>query len=330
MINRRSQMLFSCLLGLACAGFVPAGHADDADTWQLAPDVRVDSSGIFLSQIVVPAPSSSAVHSSSVVLPHIRLAPAPTLGQTVSFSRAQILDLAQKAVPDLAITNWSGPEHIRIARATRPLTEADFTRLLTETLQREQVKDQGQLELQLTHPLPPALIPDEGVTMKITELPSAGVGPNFIVRCELWNGAEHVSDWTVAAQARVWRDVPVADAPLSRGQLLKDAPVSLQRRDVLMFRDACTNFPTDDPSLELTVNVTAGLPVLNHDIRVRPAIVRGRLVDGVYVDGALTIDLKVEPLEDGLPGQTIRIRNPKTNRELYGKVKDEQTILLAL
>jgi flagella basal body P-ring formation protein FlgA len=327
---RPSKFLFSGLLALACAGFAPAVHADDAETWELVPDVKVDSSGIFLSQVVVPAPSSSAVHSSTVVLPHIRLAPAPTLGQTASLSRDQVVALAQKLVPDFAITNWSGPERVRVSRATHRLTDSEFTRLLIDTLQREQVKELGELELQLTHPLPPALVPDEGVTLKVTELPSAGVGPNFIVRCELWNGAEHVSDWTVAAQARVWRDVPVADAPLSRGQLLKDAPVSLQRRDVLMFRDACTNFPTDDPSLELTETVPAGLPVLNHSIRVRPAILRGRMVDGIYQEGSLTIDLKVEPLEDGLPGQTIRIRNPKTNRELYGKVKNEQTILLAL
>jgi flagella basal body P-ring formation protein FlgA len=205
-----------------------------------------------------------------------------------------------------------------------------MARLLTEALQREQVKDQGELELHLTHSLPPALIPDEGVSVKITELPSTGVGPNFIVRCELWNGSEHVSDWSVAAQAQVWRDVPVADAPLTRGELLKDAPVSLQRRDVLKFRDACTNFPTDDPSLEITETVPAGTPLLNRSIRLRPAVQRGRVVDGIYQDGSLTIALKVEPLEDGLPGQTIRIRNPKTNRELYGKVKNEQTILISL
>jgi flagella basal body P-ring formation protein FlgA len=330
MINPRANALLSCLLALACAGFASAVRADDAETWQLQPDVKVDGSGIFLSQIVVPAPSSSAVHSSTVVLPHIRLAPAPTLGQTASFSRDQVLALAQKIVPDFAITNWSGPEQVRVSRATHRLTDSEFTQLLIDTLQREQVKNQGQLELQLTHPLPPALVPDEGVTLKVTELPSAGVGPNFIVRCELWNGSEHVSDWTVAAQARVWRDVPVADAPLSRGMLLRDAPVSLQRRDVLMFRDACTNFPTDDPGLELNETVSAGTPVLNRSIRTRPAVLRGRMVDGIYQAGSLTIDLKVEPLEDGLPGQTIRIRNPKTNRELYGKVKNEQTILIAL
>ena len=33
---------------------------------------------------------------------------------------------------------------------------------------------------------------------------------------------------------------------------------------------------------------------------------------------------------DGLPGQTVRVRNPKTKREFYAKVQDEQTVLIHL
>ncbi len=72
------------------------------------------------------------------------------------------------------------------------------------------------------------------------------------------------------------------------------------------------------------------MPVLNRSVRVRPVIRRGQVVDGVYQDGSLSISLKVETLEDGLLGQTVRVRNPKTKRELYGKVQNEQTVLIAL
>ena len=54
------------------------------------------------------------------------------------------------------------------------------------------------------------------------------------------------------------------------------------------------------------------------------------LVDAVFQDGTLSISLKVEILEDGLLGQTIRVRNPKTKRELYGKVQNEETVLITL
>ena len=57
---------------------------------------------------------------------------------------------------------------------------------------------------------------------------------------------------------------------------------------------------------------------------------RGQLVDGLVRDGTLNISLKVEVLADGLPGQTVRVRNPKTKREFHAKVQDEQTVVINL
>jgi flagella basal body P-ring formation protein FlgA len=38
----------------------------------------------------------------------------------------------------------------------------------------------------------------------------------------------------------------------------------------------------------------------------------------------------VEALENGAPGQTVRVRNLATRKEFRGKVRDEQTILVSL
>ena len=323
-------LILSVALGLACLGVSPAARAEDAVTWQLVPDVKVDGSGIFLSQLVTPTTSSLVVHSPTVVLPHLRLAPAPSLGQTAFLSRAQVIELARQQVPELDSTNWSGPAKTKVSRRVRPLTDSDMLQLLTGALQQEQVKDLGELELHLAHPLSASLVPEEGVSVKITDLPALGVTPNFFIRCELWNGPEHVSDWQIGLQAKVWRNIPVATSRLSRGDLLRDSAVELQRRDVLAIRDAMLNLPGPDSGLELVETVSAGMPVLNRAVRVRPVVLRGKVVDGVYEDGSLSISLKVESLEDGQPGQVIRVRNPKTKRELFGKVKNEQTVLITL
>jgi flagella basal body P-ring formation protein FlgA len=146
----------------------------------------------------------------------------------------------------------------------------------------------------------------------------------------LWNGHERVGSWQAVVQAAIWRDVPVARTPLARGQSLRSADVTLERRDVLLQRDIFLNFPPPDDTLELAENVQPETPILNRSVRVRPVILRGRLVEGLYQDGTLSISLKVETLEDGLLGQTVRVRNPKTQRELYGKVQNEETVLIAL
>jgi flagellar basal body P-ring formation protein FlgA len=311
------------LIALAQLGLVQIARAEDQDTWQLLPQAQVDSSGIFLNQLIVP-PSTSAV------LPQIRLAPAPSLGQTASLSRDQIAELARKVAPDVVISNWSGATQVRVSRVTRQFVEYDLLDQLTGVLQRDYVKDRGELELHLTHDWTPVAVPDEPLTMKAFDLPSSGINSDFVVRCELWSGKERVGEWRVPLKASIWRDVPVAQSVLNRGELLRDADVAPERRDVLVLRDAFVNYAHADENLQLAENIPAGQPVLNRSVRPRPIIQRGQLVEGIYEDGTLSISLKVELLEDGLLGQTVRIRNPKTKRELHGKVQNDQTVVIAL
>ncbi len=319
----RSKNILTFLTGLACLGLVQTACAGEPEVWQLLPRAQVDSSGIFLNQLVIPPATSAA-------LPQIRLAPAPNLGQTASFSREQITELVRQHNPELFTSNWSGATQIRVSRRTRQFIDSDMIDLLTATLQREVVKDRGELELHLARPWVPLPVPDEPLTLKVFDTPANGIVPNCVIRCELWNGKERVGDWQLAVQASVWREIPVAHSALTRGQLLKDADITMERRDVLVQRDAYLNFSRADDSLQLAENIPSGSPVLNRSIRIRPIIQRGQMVEGLYQDGSLSISLKVETLEDGLPGQTVRVRNPKTKRELYGKVQNEQTVLIAL
>ena len=64
--------------------------------------------------------------------------------------------------------------------------------------------------------------------------------------------------------------------------------------------------------------------------RLRPVVTRGQTADAVVRDGAMVISLKVEVLEEGVPGQMVRVRNPQSRRELRGKVQDERTIAITL
>ena len=296
--------------------------AAPAVSWQLPSEVKVDSSGIFLNQIVNAIPP--------VALPRIRLAPAPSLGQTISLSRDQIIALARTNLAELGATNWTGPARVRVLRRTRELGELEMTGLLTAALQRDYVKDLGELELAFARSWTAVTVPDEPLRLTIGEMPSAGVNPTFVAGFDLWNGQERVGHWQAVLQAKVWREAAVAHSALTRGQLLRDADIVMERRDLLAVRDAIVNISKDDNSLALVDNVAAGLPVLNRAVRPRPLLKRGQVVDGVFEQGTLTISLKVEILEDGLLGQTVRVRNPKTKRELYGKVQNEETVRITL
>lgn len=325
-------MRASCLALLASCWLLPIAPAasgaepppDSPPAFVLLPAAQVGVSGIYLREVL----AASSAHMP--VLPDLRLAAAPALGQTASFTRDQIAALVARFAPELAATNWSGAARVLVTRRLRPLHEGELRQGLTAALQREHVKDKGELELRLARPWPVAWVPDDPLTLKVLDLPTTGVSPNFILRFELWTGEERVGAWQLAVQARIWREVLVARAPLKRGQLVREADLILERRDVLSLREPLTETALSDGTLELVEHVASGQPLLARSVRVRPLVFRGTLVDGLLQSGALSISLKVEALEDGLLGQKVRVRNPKTRREFYGIVHHEQTVVVTL
>lgn len=288
----------------------------------LQPGAEVSGEGVFLAQLLTPA--------EAVKLPHLRVADAPAVGQALVLTRAQVAALLDQAAPELATTNWAGPKEIRITRRTRPLAETELKELLTDALQRDHVRQRGELELHFTRAWTTATVADEPLTLRILDLPASGIGPNMIVRFELRGARETFGPWAAITQARVWREMLVAAVPLKRGQALAEADLRRERRDLLLARDALDTLPRVETGLELVENVPAGVPLTARAFKVRPLIQRGQTLDALVTDGALQISTKVEVLEDGLPGQFVRVRNPQSRREFRGKVHNENTILVQL
>lgn len=295
-------------------------NASHAATILLQPVAQVDGEGVFLQQIV----------QSDRPLPAVRLCDSPLFGKTAELTRAQVSDLLAAAAPDFAATNLAGAEVIRISRRTRTLDETQMLNLLAETLQRDYVKDQGELELKFQQPWSAIVLPDEALTLNVVELPTAGVTPTFIVRFTLGTAHETLGTWQASLQSHVWREVWVAHSALQRGEPAAGADLARERRDVLNLRDPLADFSAGDSSLQIAEFVPANGILLARALKPRAVIHRGQTADAMVEDGALSITMKVEALEDGAPGQTIRLRNPASLRNLSGKVLNEQTILISL
>ncbi len=294
------------------------------DSLALAPVAQVDSEGIFLSQLL----DTNGV----VAVPQLRLGDAPKFGQTVTLSRPELTGLTGKA--GVPFTNFSGAETIRITRRSKVLNEAEIKELLRNVLQQDHVGQRGELELNLTRPWAPVLVPDEALTLKIVSLPSSGISASFVARFELHTGREVVGTWQAPLQAKIWRDVWVARSALRPGQLFGEADLSRERRDVLTLREAPVAFEKafggSDLTLEIAETIPAGSPLYLRAVRLRPVIHRGELIEALVRDGSMVISLKVEALESGAPGQIVRVRNLQSRKELRGKVQNDQTILVSL
>lgn len=306
---------------IGCIFLLPAAPSASAQPLTLLTNAMVDSEGIFLAQVF------SA--DKETALPHVRLCDAPQFGQAVVLTRNQIIEALQKTSPDFTSTNWLGAEKIRITRRARPYNESEIKEQLTTLLQNDYVKDKGELELRFLRIWNPVLLPDEPLTVKILSLPTAGVTPNCIIRFELSTKREILGSWQAPVAAKIWREVWVAKSPLRREQLLSEADVTRERRDVLAIRESILAVQPEG-NLEIAENIPAGTPLYQRSVRQRPVVFRGQLVEAQVQDGAMTISLKVEVMENGAPGQSVRLRNPQSRREFRGKVQPDQTVSVNL
>src|SRR5688572_11020570 len=115
---------------------ISAFGAESVGPLELLPTSSASSQGIFLSDLV---------NKTEQPLPRIQLAPAPQIGRPIFLTRPQINALLTKAAPDLTCTNWAGADRVKVVRATRVVNEPVLKELLTETLQRDFVKDRGEI-----------------------------------------------------------------------------------------------------------------------------------------------------------------------------------------
>jgi flagella basal body P-ring formation protein FlgA len=306
------------LIASAIAPGLPA-RAADAPAVQLLATASVGSAGVFLPQIF----------SSTQPLPAIRLADAPAFGKNVTLTRAQIVGLLTANAPGVG-TNFSGPDAIQISRRARTLGDSDLLGLLTATLQHDFIRDRGQLELRLAQPWAPLVVPDEPLTLDVTELPSLGVTSQFIVRFTLRDGTETLGDWSANLKASVWREVWIASMQLQRGDPVSLDAFTQERRDILTVREPLADFAAGQDSLEIAESVSPGQPLLARMVKARAVIHRGQRAEALVQDGTLSVRTQVEVLDDGAPGQVVRAFNSVSRHALTGTVLNDHTILISL
>lgn len=231
------------------------------------------------------------------------------------------------------ITAW-GDEPTADAGAaphTRVLAEAEVTRMLTAALEQSPDRNSGELDLRLTQPWVSPTVPEGPLTLKVLDLPYNGVSSSFAVRFEILTaGGDSVGTWQYLVQARLWREIWVARSILKPGELVAEADIARERRDVLALHSPLAEFAAGDTTLEVAESVSAGSPLLAYSVRLHPVIHRGQMADALIQDGALSVTLKAQALEDGTPGQIIRLRNLQSDHDFNGKVLDGKTILVPL
>ena len=74
-----------------------------------------------------------------------------------------------------------------------------------------------------------------------------------IARFELRSGGQKLGEWQTPLQARIWREVWVAQSALKRGENLAEADVIRERRDVIGGRISLESAPDRGTTVAVSV-----------------------------------------------------------------------------
>lgn len=297
-----------------------------------APQNPAPAMAVFAAGAMVHADGvfSTDLIQGVAALPRLRVAPAPAVGAWAMVSRTSVVETLKGAGIDLQSLRWTGPEAARVSRAMRDLPEAEVRDRITQELQRRYARSGGEIEVRLSRPWRTVPIPDETVDIRLLDLPTAGLQSLVSLKVEVLAAGESVGNWFQPIQVRHWCEVPVAAAALRRGLPLAEAETVLERRDILASRGILRNLPAATQDYELAESLAPGQALSDRSLRLKTVVFRGRRIDARIQAGTLEITTKVEALEDGYPGQSIRVRNPQSKREFRGVVQTEDAVLIPL
>ena len=312
--------LLPCLFALLLAAGMPAPEAAEASTFALRPAAQVNSDGVFLHQIV---------NAGDVALPtDVKVADAPLFGRSVVLTRDRVFQTSKRALGESAGAALTGATGVLVTRASRELRETEVLLLLREALQREIVRDRGELELRLGRPWNVVAVPDEPLELRLVDVPATGLSPVTMVRFEMRTATDSAGAWQVVLQVKLMREVWTARNSVRRGARVSSDDLVRERRDVINAREPLADFASLTHDWEAADFLAAGATVLARSLRPQVAMRRGQMVEAIVDQGSMRISLRVEVLEDGAPGDLVRLRNPVSRKELKGKVQDEHSVLV--
>ena len=128
-----------------------------------------------------------------------------------------------------------------------------------------------------------------------------------------------VKNQSIRVQLKALAEVVVASANLRRGDSLDATNIVLQQEDISKLKQPIFN-PQDVYGKQLKQSLRLGQPLALKQVDFPPMIKRGERVAIHARRGSLVLTAAGEARQDGDQGETIRVKNSQSNREVLCQV----------
>ena len=315
-MRSQHQALFQiCVSTVFYGALLALGQAEAALT--LKPSCEVSRDGVYLSDLVESRTGEP--------IPAIMIDTSPSWGTIRKYSSQNLIKLINEKAQGVEVDGDEGGEEISISRSSRALGLEEVLESLRVELVKSPVFRQGELELESIRPWKTLLVPDGPVELRLVTRVNY---PTFqtSLRFELLDGGVPFGIFSAPVKMSIWKQAWVAKKQVTRGDVLSKVQLEKQRVNAIKVRQDLWDGNPSDGRYWFRENISPGRLVYSRAVVMKPVVRRGSLAKAVVTAGSLQVSTKVKVLEDGAPGEAVRVQNVRTRKELIGEVLDESTI----
>lgn len=242
---------------------------------------------------------------------------APDIGETGSVPAYRVLDAAR--THGLAGVDTQGNTEVAVTRAGRVLAAADIEAAIARALAaRGGVADARNLTVTFDRD-PQSLHLESTADLRAAYVSYSARSGRFDVVLELPGGTAPAAPQRYSGYAIETVPVAVPLRALARGEVVKAADLTIERRPKADFRDSAPP-ATEATGLAVRHPVRAGQPLRVSDL-MRPEIVqRNEAVTLVYEAPGLVLTIRGKALDAGAEGDLVSVLNIQSKRTVQGTV----------
>jgi flagella basal body P-ring formation protein FlgA len=224
--------------------------------------------------------------------------------------------------------NTTVPQEIEIPapRTVYTLRTEAFCEALKVQMQHYYQITQGELNVDPVQGWHELNIPSENWDFEIVQFPSGPLTSKILLQYRIHSGGQSFGPYRLFARCELWEDVYVVQQRLSRGDALNENVIGRERVDVLRLAHKPVPVGSVDlASHELTQTLSSGSALLWRDLKRRPTVSKGKVIDIMAEEGSLQIRMKAEVLQDGAKGELVSVRNLNSRKDFKAEIVDENT-----
>lgn len=317
--------ILAIVLAAAPAAAEPTAATESTVTVTLHETAMVDGAQVTLADVarVAGEPALLATKVAAVAL-----GPAPTPGMERSVTRRSLISRLRQERIDTSAVTWAGALTTRVGRRSSRVPGAVIGQAGADALRSQLPWPDEDLVIEVQRPPADLHIigPTAGLRYAVAVRPGQRLLGSVPVHVTIERDGRAVGRATAVLTVRVFQRMLVARRRIRRGEVLTKDMVRLQRGELTsMNNDSITDL-ADALGREARVDILAFAVVTRQTLTAARVVRRGALVTLLARRGSLRISAHGIAEQDGAAGQLIRVRNRDSQRLVYGRVVDAQTV----